>query len=77
MQEKAEVLRIQKALAPIGYFVYGVTTVMGTGSFEIHARLYKPGQDEALIKREEEILARLPDNAGREDYEKSLEEIRS
>jgi hypothetical protein len=47
--EKVEKLRIQHALAAVGYYAYGVNKLLGTNAIEIHAREYCPGNDERLM----------------------------
>lgn len=59
--EKKEVMRIRKALLPLGYWVYGVgKPAMGGTRIEIHARAPEDEADwkrlEAIQQEEESLL---------------------
>jgi len=51
-----ELLRIQHALAAVGYYAYKVEKQLGVGEIVIRARNYNYGDDERLILRNAEEL---------------------
>jgi hypothetical protein len=63
-EEKEEVLRIRKALLPLGYWVYGAgKPAMGGDRIEIHARVPENEADwkwlETIQRREELSLQQM------------------
>jgi hypothetical protein len=59
---KLELLKIQKALASVGYYALSADMLAGQLIETIHVCPFNAGHD-ALIRRDEEVLAVLPDNA--------------
>jgi hypothetical protein len=68
---KAELLKIQKALAMAGYYAYRADMAAGIPIDTIHVRLFEKGRDEELIRRDEEVLTQLPDDADRKAWQKA------
>jgi hypothetical protein len=63
---KAELLKIQKALAAVGYYAYRLDMMAGHPIETIHVRPFSKEHDDELMLCNEEILALLPDDA---DYD--------
>jgi hypothetical protein len=68
---KLELLKIQKALATVGYYAYRADMAAGIPIDTIHVRLFERGRDDELIRRDEEVLAQLPDDADRKTWQKA------
>jgi hypothetical protein len=66
-----ELLRIQKALAAVGYYAYRADMAAGVPIDTIHVRLFEKGRDEERIRRDEEILASLPDDTDCEAWQEA------
>jgi hypothetical protein len=47
--ELMEKIRIQHALAAVGYYAYGIKKSLGSNEIEIRARGYAPANDEKLM----------------------------
>jgi hypothetical protein len=55
-EERMEKIRIQHALAAVGYYAYGIKKSLGSNEIEIRARGYAPANDEKLMADEAESL---------------------
>jgi hypothetical protein len=66
-----ELLKIRKALAAVGYYAIRADMAAGVPIDTIHVRLFEKGRDEERIRRDEEILAQLPDDADREAWQEA------
>jgi hypothetical protein len=71
---KAELLKIQKALAAIGYYAFRADMMAGRPIETIHVREYVKEHDAQLIRHDEEVLALLPDDADYAAWKKAYTE---
>jgi hypothetical protein len=62
-EEMAELYAIRRALAPFGYTVHRIDKTLGRGGAVITCGSCVPGEHDAMMDRDEMILASLPDNA--------------
>lgn len=74
---KTELLKIQKALAAVGYYAFSADMKAGHPIETIHVREYVKAHDDQLIRREEEVLALLPDDADHAAWQKAYLEWKS
>jgi hypothetical protein len=66
--EQREVLRIRKALSPLGYYACNIEKKLGHGEATINTIACAPGLHDEEIQANIQFLESLPDEVTREEY---------
>jgi hypothetical protein len=67
-EEMRELLRIKKVMSSIGYFACSVEKHLSYGDAMVHIVACEPGEHNAEIQADIQLLESLPDGVTRKDY---------